>query len=721
MRGNAIAVDSSGKAYIAGETSDGATDYPTTSGAYDESQNGGIDAFVTKLNASGSALEYSTFLGGSSTDIAYAIAVDSSGKAYVTGSTANGVTDFPTTSGAYDEIHNGVTDVFVAKLNATGTDLEYSTLIGGSLSDDAYAIAIDSSGKAYITGETTDSASSDYPTTAGAYDESHNGISDVFVTKLNADGSDLDYSTFLGGSNIDIGYGIAVDSSGKAYVTGSTTDATTDFPTTSGAYDETHNGSLDVFITKLNATGTALEYSTFLGGSGSESGRGIALDAYNGAYVTGFTSSSNLPVYQAYQKTNAGGDDVFIACFSADGASLLYSIYHGGSGGDYSYALAIDSDAAAYITGSTADHTTDLPTTSGAYDTSHNGSSDAYVSKFDFFWSAVRLRSFTATRRGERVLIRWRTAAELDNLGFHVYRSSGGELIRLTRELVAGSALVARGRALQRGHSYRWWDEISPEMEPVSYWLEDVDINGESTWHGPVAVQRSARPMPLAGPQSARAGSSDVRAETKAEADSPESHQAPQAAPVRGDPAMYPLQWILAGRPAVKVLIREEGWYRIEQQHLLEAGMRPMADPRRLRCFADGREVPLYIEGERDGRLDFGDAIEFYGLGVDTPYTDTRAYWLVEGLKPGRRITDSSPGTSQGRIRGPLLPSRKGRPSRQGRAQRSTKAVGSESARRQNPAPPSFSFTVERKERSIFFAALLNGDEENFFGPLLRI
>jgi len=212
-QGNSIAVDPAGNVYVTGRTS--STQFPTTAGTVDTSQNGGFsDVFVMKLNAGGTALIYSTFIGGSSFEEGRGIAIDSSGNAYLTGST--GSVNFPTTTGAFDTKFNGSNDVFVTKLNASGTKLIYSTFIGGILVEEGRGIAIDSSGNAYLTGLTS---STDYPTTTGAFDTTYNGNFDIFVTALNATGSTLIYSTFIGGSSFDEGNGIAVDdSSGKTIV-----------------------------------------------------------------------------------------------------------------------------------------------------------------------------------------------------------------------------------------------------------------------------------------------------------------------------------------------------------------------------------------------------------------------------------------------------------------------------------------------------------------------
>ena len=250
--GGDIALDAGGAVYVTGST--WSSNFPTTPGAFDPSFNGGYDdAFVTKLNTAGSGLVYSTFLGGSNYDFerGYAIAVDGTGMAYVTGRT--GSSDFPTTPGAFDPSYNGYGDAFVTKLLPDGSGLAYSTFLGGSSATDwGDSIVVDEAGTAYITGP---AGSSDFPTTPGAFDPTCscnpvNHIGDAFVTKLNADGSGLVYSTFLGGSGHDYGYTIALDGAGAATVTGQT--LSTDFPTTPGAFDPSYNGGYgDAFVTRL--------------------------------------------------------------------------------------------------------------------------------------------------------------------------------------------------------------------------------------------------------------------------------------------------------------------------------------------------------------------------------------------------------------------------------------------------------------------------------------
>jgi hypothetical protein len=253
-------------------------------------------------------LDYSTFLGGANTDSGQGVAVNGDGRAYVTGE--NQSPNFPTTTGAYDTSFN-LGDAFVTKLNASGSQLVYSTFLGGTSQDLGFGIAVQE-GRAYVTGKTF---STDYPTTTGAYDITFNGgvnDGDAFVTKLNASGSALIYSTFLGGTNIsESGLGIAVDGTGSAYVTGLTSSA--DYPTTTGAFDTTHNGGFgDAFVTKLNASGSALAYSTFLGGASFDQGSAIAVRGGK-AYVTGSTDSDNYPTTTgAFDTTYNGNSDAFV-------------------------------------------------------------------------------------------------------------------------------------------------------------------------------------------------------------------------------------------------------------------------------------------------------------------------------------------------------------------------------------------------------------------------
>jgi hypothetical protein len=309
-----IAVDASGAAYVAGSTS--SADFPTTPSALQTtagSNSANVDAFVAKLDPSGSALVYSTYLGGSGVDTAASIALESSGEAYVAGSTLS--PDFPTTPGAFSRVFHGaptIGDAFVAKLDARGSTLVYSTYLGGNGPDLASGIAVDSAGQAYVVGST---GSADFPTTPGAFSRAFNrdpASGDVFVSKLDARGSALLYSTYLGGSRSDWASGIAVDSSGQAYVAGTTGSA--DFPTTaSTALHPTLAGGSDAFVAQLDSAGGSVLYATYLGGRGSDSAAGIAYGGPSDLFVTGTTSSADFPVTSPAVRTVLGGSaDVFV-------------------------------------------------------------------------------------------------------------------------------------------------------------------------------------------------------------------------------------------------------------------------------------------------------------------------------------------------------------------------------------------------------------------------
>ncbi|MEJ7849437.1 MAG: SBBP repeat-containing protein [Pyrinomonadaceae bacterium] len=394
--GNAIATDAVGNVYIAGRT--GSMSFQTTPGAFDTTHNGTgfTDVFVTKVNATGSALIYSTFIGGFYSDDPNDIAVDSSGNVFLIGETRDAVNNnYPTTTGAYDRTHNGNFDVFVTKLNPTGSALVYSTYLGGSDWDRGGGISVDATGNAYLTGFTYDGAT-DFPTTVGAFDTTQNGFQDAFVTKLNAEGSALIYSTFIGSSGHEGGWKIAVDSSGNVFLTGGAYQNGF-YPTTEGVFDRTHNGEYDVFVTSLKPSGSALIYSTFIGGANWDTGSGIAVDASGYVFVTGETSSNDYPTTpEAFDTTYNGGQyDAFVTKLDARGATLAYSTFIGGSSDDQATDLVIDSSGNAFLTGETLDAViTDYPTTAGAFDTTHNGNSDVFVTKVNSTGSGLLFSSF---------------------------------------------------------------------------------------------------------------------------------------------------------------------------------------------------------------------------------------------------------------------------------------------------------------------------------------
>jgi len=365
-----MAVDTAGNAYVTGRF------------------NGGLcfaelaGALVAKLDPAG-VLVYASVLGGSLADssVGQAIAVDAAGHAYVTGITNSASHDFPTTPGAYrtgecDNVLPFANDGFVAKLSTDGSTLLYSTVLCGSGDDSPAGIAVDAAGSAYVAGAT---ASSDFPTVNPFQAMRGGGPVDItgFVSKLTPDGSQLAYSTYLGGSESQVVGGIAVDEQGNAYVTGET--ASSDFPTTPGVLQE-HAGNrlciegcTDAFVTKLDPSGSALVYSTYLFGELDDAGSRIAVDRTGNAYVVGTTYSSYFPIVDAFQASNRGLDDVFVAKLDPDGTQLIYSSYLGGSrldpspstGVDQGSSLALDPTGNAYVVGYTLSY--DFPTTPSAF------------------------------------------------------------------------------------------------------------------------------------------------------------------------------------------------------------------------------------------------------------------------------------------------------------------------------------------------------------------
>lgn len=374
-----LTVDGAGRIYVVGFTE--SPDFPTTAGAVDRTYNGRGDAFALKLATQGAvSLFYSTYLGGGSADAARGAALDSSRRLTVVGETSSD--DFPTTPAAADPTPNGSDDAFVARLNRDGSALDYATFLGGSAADAALDVALDEAGRAHVGGLTL---SDDFPTTPTAFDTEHDGtLSDAFVTKLDGSGTGLLYSTYLGGAGGgDRVFGIEVDEDGNAYLAGDT--GSPDFPVTPRAYDVTYNGGdFDAFVTKLDPSGAALGYSTFLGGTASDEALDLALGPEQTAYVTGLTTSADFPTTSdAFDPTFNGGFDATFTRLDRVGERLVSSTFLGGVDTDVANALAVGFGGDVVITGQTNSDDT-FPVTPGAFDTSYNGGfSDAFVAKLD--------------------------------------------------------------------------------------------------------------------------------------------------------------------------------------------------------------------------------------------------------------------------------------------------------------------------------------------------
>ncbi len=353
--GTGIALDAADNAYVAGYTT--SADFPVTQ-ALQAALSGAQNAFVDEIDSSGTVMLYSTYLGGSDTDMANGIQVDAAGEAYIVGATDS--PDFPVTNAVQTALSNAYDNAFAAEFSAGGGSLVFSTYLGGSGNagegggDYGQAIALDAAGGIYLGGYTL---SYDFPVT-NAYQGTLNGTVNGFLAKLNPSGAGLAYSTFLGGSAEDGCFGVAVDANQDAYLTGVATSS--NFPVTNASnLDPTFGGDENAFVAEMNTGDSALVYSSYLGGSATDFGSGIAVDPQGDAYVAGSTTSANFPVTNAYQASlsNSYGN-AFLTEVASGGASFVYSTYLGGSGnangyGDYGIAVAVDSEDYAYVAGYT--------------------------------------------------------------------------------------------------------------------------------------------------------------------------------------------------------------------------------------------------------------------------------------------------------------------------------------------------------------------------------
>lgn len=373
--GTGLAIDAQANLYLTGQTSSNNLITNTSLLPYINKS----DAFIIKLNPTGTAMIYSTYFGGSDTDIANGIAVDRQGNAYITGQTFSA--DFVTTKVMPNTYHGGSGDAFVVKLGPGGDHIVYSMFLGGSASDAGYGVAADSLGNAYVTGFTY---SNDFPVTVEAIQPTPQGSSDAFVTCINATGSALLYSTYLGGSNLDVGRSLTIDSQGNAYITGYT--RSTNFYVTPNAKQPTNHGGFDAFVAKMNTNGTTMVYSTYLGGSSDDYSYTIIVDVAGNSYIAGVTSSTDFNVTpNAKQQTNAGNTDSFVAKLNAAGDAFIYSTYLGGNGFDNAFSVAVDTFGNAYVTGYTYQQTgpNTFPITDNARQTVYGGGYDAFLTEFN--------------------------------------------------------------------------------------------------------------------------------------------------------------------------------------------------------------------------------------------------------------------------------------------------------------------------------------------------
>lgn len=581
-KGGDIAVDVAGNMYVAGTTS--STDFPTTPGG-DQTRSGDRDAYVTKFDAAGN-LVYSTYFGGACTDRGNAVAVDSDGNAYLTGRAheacnsysdptdgafvaklgATGAplyfftfggeydlsegldialqetvvagqkrvyayvvgqtnaTDFPTTHGAFQSVYGGWRwDAFVAKINPQGTGFVYSTFLGGNDTESGNSIAVDASGNAYVTGSTV---SRNFPT-RNALQPEHGATGPLeataFVAKLLPDGSDLVYSTYLGGWNESAAQGIAVDAGGNAYITGTT--IASNFVTTPGVVQPDFGFNLCLgdqycrraFIVKLNASGSARVYSTFLYGFGYTGGNAIAVDANDNAYVTGWVQSNYFPIVKAFQSSRRGVSDAFVAKLNADASRLVYSSYLGGDpigdtaalyDQDEGAGIALDALGNAYVAGYTK--SADFPTTPDVFQPVYGGGMcgptglqgpcyDAFVTKISASGEGIvppiNLRALPAdVPVGGTVTATWAgipVPTASDELRLYTLASASGGYDHVAAWPTTGASSGTLSLALPPTLEPRWYELRLLSPDPDTSGLLSVIARSE-----PIKVASAPAPAP---------------------------------------------------------------------------------------------------------------------------------------------------------------------------------------------------------------------------------
>lgn len=366
--------------------------YPTTIGAYSTEVEGNADdAVVSKLSADGTQLLFSTFFGGGAQELCQGLAIDSEQSILIVGSTASD--NLPVTQGAFNESFNldGSTtsfDIYVCKFNANGTSIIFSTYLGGTGDDIGRSIAVDNQGNAYVTGTCS---SFDFPVTPGAFQTSKSSDNDAFVSKLNSSGNQLIYSTYAGGNSFDEARKIVVSADRSAFVTGTTFSS--NFPTTSGTIQNSLSGNRDAYVFRLNSSGSAMIYSSYLGGNNVEDGVGITVDNQHNAYVCGMTRSNDFPITPgAFNSQIGGSDDAFISKINPDGTSFVFSAVFQGNVSDLAHCVSLGSDQTILVAGES--NSADFQTSSDAYATNLAGSNDAFVAKISNDGSSLLYCSF---------------------------------------------------------------------------------------------------------------------------------------------------------------------------------------------------------------------------------------------------------------------------------------------------------------------------------------
>jgi hypothetical protein len=335
-----------------------------------------------------------------------------------------------------------------------------------------------------------------------------------------------------------------------------------------------------------------------------------------------------------------------------------------------------------------------------------------FVIQFHAATTEVKLTSWAATSHKNGTLFQWSTEYEVDNLGFNIYRELNGTKVKLTDSIIAGSSLMTPKGELTSGRSYKWRTDF--QFDPSTrFWLEDLDLNGKSTMHGPITAQASKYLLVKKGNSEsintlARVSTAEVSALSTSVASIP-IHDDPAALP-QSDSQSLLTQWRMASQQAIKIAVDHPAWYRVTQAELLAAGLNPYADPRNLQMYVDGRQMAINVVGDQDRRFDSTDYIEFYGKGIDSAPTNKRVYWLVQGTTRGLRT--STPAEKPTKFVEDRVISRHrspARPTLPAPARAAQKVI----------SDTSFITTTETRERKVYFSAFNNGDSDNFFGPVI--
>jgi hypothetical protein len=458
-----VAMDAAGNVYLVGTTN--SSNFPLR-GALQSAPGGSDEAFVTKINAAGTDLVYSTFLGGSGNDRAESVAVDSAGNVYLVGTTQS--TNFPR-SNASQNSYGGNSDAFAAKLNANGNALLFSTYLGGSSYDVGFDVAADGSGALFAVGYTE---STNFPV-ANPFRATQSGDRDAFVSKFSSSGA-LVYSTYLGGSNRDEGWGVAVGSGGEAFVVGYT--ASSNFPVANAFRPTFGGGSYDAFFVKLTASGNTATTATFLGGSSDDYATAVAVDSAGQAHVVGYTWSSDFPVANAAQSSRAGARDGFVVKFTAAATSLAYGTYLGGTDNDYVHDVALTAGGQAVAVGETA--SSSFPTHQGHQSSYGGGSSDAFVTVVSPSGNAFEYSTFLG---GSQQDLAWSVAYGGGNaVVVGQTASSNFPVANAYRSTFAGGANDAFLARVNLGSSY-----------PYRYWIPSASRGsgaGGSQWRTDLGI-----------------------------------------------------------------------------------------------------------------------------------------------------------------------------------------------------------------------------------------